>query len=143
MSLPFRMHQGDAFLLESLPQQCVAFGLPPIEPPEVTDWLEPGARVQVGEVSFDLRPAPGHSPGSLIFDFGDQMIVGDVIFQGSIGRTDFPRSEYDALIRSIREVLLPLGDDVTFLPGHGPTSTFGQERVSNPFVTDPDRFRFM
>ena len=66
---------------------------------------------------------------------------GDVLFQGSIGRTDFPRGDYDALIRSIQEELLPLGDDVTFLPGHGPVSTFGEERRSNPFLLDPDRYR--
>ena len=136
LKLPFRMHQGDAFLLKSLPQQCVAFGLPPIDPPEVTDWLEAGGRVQVGEVSFDLRPAPGHSPGSLIFDLGDSMIVGDVIFQGSIGRTDLPGGDTATLLESIRRHVLSKDDAVILHSGHGPETTVGQERLHNPFLVD-------
>jgi len=136
LEIPFRMHQGDAFLLQSLSQQCAAFGLPPIDPPEVTDWLEADTRYQVGDVGFDLRPAPGHSPGSLIFDFGDQMIVGDVIFEGSIGRTNLPGGDTVTLLESIRQQVLSKDDGTTLHSGHGPSTTVGQERRHNPFLVD-------
>ena len=81
---------------------------------------------------------PGHTPGHVVFLYEQQKVawVGDVLFQGSIGRTDFPKGDHQALVASIREKLFPLGDDITFIPGHGPTSTFGQERLTNPFVAD-------
>jgi glyoxylase-like metal-dependent hydrolase (beta-lactamase superfamily II) len=97
-----------------------------------------GDRVVVGEVTFEVLHCPGHTPGHVVFFQRDARfaIVGDVIFAGSIGRTDFPRGNHAELLQSIRSKLFPLGDDVTFLPGHGPTSTFGEERRSNPFVGD-------
>jgi glyoxylase-like metal-dependent hydrolase (beta-lactamase superfamily II) len=101
-------------------------------------WLHDGDQVTVGHLVFEVYHCPGHTPGHVIFFNREARfaLVGDVLFRGSIGRTDFPRGDHDSLIRSIREKLWPLGDDVTFLPGHGPLSTFGEERRSNPFVGD-------
>jgi glyoxylase-like metal-dependent hydrolase (beta-lactamase superfamily II) len=130
--------RGDAFWIEGLPEQAAQFGLPPAEAFEPTRWLEHGDRVQLGEGELEVLHCPGHTPGHVVFfDRPDRLaIVGDVLFQGSIGRTDFPGGDYDTLIRSIRERLFPLGDDVRFLPGHGPMSTFGAERHANAFVAD-------
>ena len=107
-------------------------------------WCEKTRQAAIVDPGGDLdqvlqvRHCPGHTPGHVIFfhEAGRFAIVGDVLFAGSIGRTDFPRGNHEQLLRSIRENLFPLGDDVTFLPGHGPTSTFGQERQTNPFVAD-------
>lgn len=101
-------------------------------------WLEGGDRVTVGELSLDVYHCPGHTPGHVVFHHPESRLamVGDVLFQGSIGRTDFPRGDHATLIRSIREQLWPLGNDTAFVPGHGPMSTFGRERMSNPFVAD-------
>ena len=130
--------RGDAFWIESLAGQAAQFGFPPAESFEPTRWLEHGDRVQLGEGELEVLHCPGHTPGHVVFFDrpGRLAIVGDVLFQGSIGRTDFPGGDYDTLIGSIRERLFPLGDDVRFLPGHGPMSTFGAERHSNPFVAD-------
>ena len=94
--------------------------------------------MMVGEQELHVRHCPGHTPGHIVFFHpADRLaIVGDVLFQGSIGRTDFPRGDHSTLLASIRNKLWPLGDDVTFLPGHGPSSTFGEERRTNPFVRD-------
>lgn len=131
-------HQEDAFWIDQLPQQSRMFGFPSVEAFVPDRWLQQGDRVRVGELEMEVRHCPGHTPGHVIFfEPGSRVaIVGDVLFQGSIGRTDFPRGDYDTLIRSIREQLWPLGDDVVFIPGHGPLSTFGDERRSNPFVAD-------
>lgn len=101
-------------------------------------WLKDGDTVTVGELELEVYHCPGHTPGHVIFHHRPSRfaIVGDVLFQGSIGRTDFPRGDHQQLLDSIRNKLWPLGDDVTFVPGHGPTSTFGQERKTNPFVAD-------
>ncbi|MDD3799054.1 MAG: MBL fold metallo-hydrolase [Novosphingobium sp.] len=101
-------------------------------------WLEDGDKVTVGELELDVIHCPGHTPGHVVFYHAPSRfaIVGDVLFQGSIGRTDFPRGDHQQLIDSITGKLWPLGDDVTFIPGHGPVSTFGQERRTNPFVGD-------
>lgn len=101
-------------------------------------WLEDGDTVTVGESELDVVYCPGHTPGHIVFfSRADKVaLVGDVLFQGSIGRTDFPRGDHATLIASIRDKLWPLGDDVTFVPGHGPVSTFGHERRTNPFVRD-------
>jgi glyoxylase-like metal-dependent hydrolase (beta-lactamase superfamily II) len=136
-------HEDDRFWIEGLGRQAALFGLETGASFEPDRWLRGGDRVTVGALELEVRHCPGHTPGHVIF-FEPQSriaLVGDVLFQGSIGRTDFPRGDYDTLIRSIREELLPLGDDVTFVPGHGPTSTFGHERTTNPFLVDPDRFR--
>ena len=136
-------HEEDGFWIESLAEQTRMFGLDPGESFTPDRWLHGGDTVTVGEQELEVVHCPGHTPGHVIFFHRGARfaVVGDVLFQGSIGRTDFPRGDYDTLIRSIQEGLLPLGDDVTFLPGHGPTSTFGQERTSNPFLLDPDQYR--
>lgn len=135
----------DQFWLDMLPEQAAKYGFGAVETPHVDRWLEGGDRVQFGEVELEVRFCPGHTPGHVIFFHREAEIalVGDVLFQGSIGRTDFPRGDFDTLIRSIREELLPLGDEVRFVSGHGPTSTFGHERRTNPFLLDPQRFRGM
>ena len=101
-------------------------------------WPDDGDTVTVGNQVLDIIHCPGHTPGHLVFfDAKERLaIVGDVLFQGSIGRTDFPKGDFDTLISSIREKLWPLGNDVSFIPGHGPMSTFGQERQTNGFVSD-------
>lgn len=133
----------DRFWIEALPVQARQFGLPAAESFQPDRWLAQGDRVRVGAQELEVLQCPGHTPGHVVFFDPASRIawVGDVLFQGSIGRTDFPRGDYDTLIASIRERLLPLGDDVTFVPGHGPTSTLGRERRSNPFLLDPERFR--
>ncbi len=138
-SLPIEgPHLGDQFWINQMPAQAKMFGFPPCEAFVPTRWLQQGDQVTVGELEFEVRHCPGHTPGHVVFFNAASRfaIVGDVLFAGSIGRTDFPRGNHADLIRSIRENLFPLGDDVTFLPGHGPTSTFGAERRSNPFVAD-------
>jgi glyoxylase-like metal-dependent hydrolase (beta-lactamase superfamily II) len=139
VSLPIEgPHEGDLFWIEQMPTQAKMFGFPPAERFSPSRWLQQGDEVTVGELKFEVRHCPGHTPGHVVFFQHEARfaIVGDVLFAGSIGRTDFPRGDHAALLRSIRENLFPLGDDVTFLPGHGPTSTFGAERRSNPFVAD-------
>lgn len=128
----------DAFWIDQLPMQGQRFGLPALEAFTPDRWLEQGDTVQFGKVTLEVRHCPGHTPGHVIFfSPADRLaIVGDVLFAGSIGRTDFPRGDLETLLRSIRENLFPLGDDVSFIPGHGPMSTFGEERASNPFVGD-------
>ncbi|MGH8327632.1 MAG: MBL fold metallo-hydrolase, partial [Steroidobacteraceae bacterium] len=128
----------DQFWIAALPQQAAQFGFPPARAFEPDRWLEQGDRVTVGGQTLEVLHCPGHTPGHVVFFHPGERCawVGDVLFAGSIGRTDFPRGNHDALIRSIRERLFPLGDDVRFVPGHGPMSTFGAERQSNPFVAD-------
>ena len=131
-------HPGDRFWIEQLPQQGALFGLGKSESFEPTRWLGHGDTVTVGDLPLEVLHCPGHTPGHVVFfDRGVRVaFVGDVLFAGSIGRTDFPGGDYATLIRAIRENLFPLGDDVRFVPGHGPMSTFGEERKSNPFVGD-------
>ncbi|MBL8666551.1 MAG: MBL fold metallo-hydrolase [Rhodospirillales bacterium] len=131
-------HIGDKFWLEGMAQQCRVFGVPTMPPVTPDRWLAAGDRVQVGETELEVRHCPGHTPGHIVFvDAGGRLVlVGDVLFAGSIGRTDFPGGDHDTLIASIREQLFPLGDDVAFIPGHGPMSTLGAERRHNPFVAD-------
>lgn len=127
----------DEFWLASLPQQAARYGFP--EAPAFTPdrWLVDGDTVSFGNETMQVLHCPGHTPGHVVFYHASGVaFVGDVLFQGSIGRTDFPRGNHGQLIESIRSKLWPLGDDVTFVPGHGPESTFGFERRSNPFVAD-------
>jgi hydroxyacylglutathione hydrolase len=128
----------ERFWIDQLPEQGRMFGFPHIEAFTPERWLEEGDTVSFGNVTLDVKFCPGHTPGHIVFfSLAERLaIVGDVLFQGSIGRTDFPRGDHPALIRSIREKLFPLGDDVAFVPGHGPMSTFGEERASNPFAGD-------
>ena len=131
-------HVGDAFWIDALPEQARNYGFPPARTFVPDRWLVDGDTVTVGGETFAVLHCPGHTPGHVVYyHAGERLaIVGDVLFAGSIGRTDFPGGDHAALIRSIREKLFALGDDVRFVPGHGPMSTFGRERRDNPFVAD-------
>jgi glyoxylase-like metal-dependent hydrolase (beta-lactamase superfamily II) len=132
-------HRDDAFLLAALPQQAQMFGFPPHAAFSTDQWLAAGDRVAVGEQTLEVLHCPGHTPGHLVYFHRPSGLaqVGDVLFRGSIGRTDFPRGSHADLLRSIREVLFPLGDAVRFIPGHGPMGTLGEERRTNPYVAEP------
>jgi len=130
-------HRDDLFWIEQLDEDGGRWGVPAKS--FVPDrWLEDGDRVQVGDLTLNVIHCPGHTPGHVVFFHAPSRlaVVGDVLFQGSIGRTDFPRGDHAQLLASITQKLWPLGDDVTFIPGHGPNSTFGEERRTNPFVAD-------
>ena len=129
-------HVADRYWLDALPQQAAAFGLPGSPAFTPDRWLVDGDAVSCGEDQLEVIHCPGHTPGHVVFFHrGAQLaFVGDVLFAGSIGRTDFPGGNHQDLMRSIRERLLPLGDAVRFVPGHGPESTLGTERRTNPFV---------
>ncbi|RAU17960.1 MBL fold metallo-hydrolase [Nitrincola tibetensis] len=131
-------HKDDQFWIEGLDQQSAMFGFPKVNSFTPNRWLNDGDQVTFGGVVLDVLHCPGHTPGHVVFYNADEKLaqVGDVIFQGSIGRTDFPRGNHQDLIRSIKEKLFALGDDVRFIPGHGPMSTLGAERQHNPFVAD-------
>ena len=131
-------HHDDKFWIDGMPQAAKQYGFPDSRAFTPDRWLVQGDQVTVGAVTLDVYHCPGHTPGHVVFVHGESRValVGDVLFRGSIGRTDFPRGNHADLIRSIRERLFPLGDDITFVPGHGPLSTFGAERKSNPFVSD-------
>lgn len=131
-------HRDDLFLIEALPEQAREYGFPPARSFVPQRWLEQGDEVEAAGSRFQVVHCPGHTPGHVVFfDPRTRLaFVGDVLFAGSIGRTDFPRGEHAALIRSIRQGLFTLGDDVRFVPGHGPMSSFGRERASNPHVAD-------
>ncbi len=128
----------DAFWIDQLDAQGRMFGIHGARRFTPDRWLDDGDTVTIGELHFDVRHCPGHTPGHIVLIQPDHRIafVGDVLFQGSVGRTDFPRGDFDTLVQSITTKLWPLGDDMRFVPGHGPTSTFGAERESNPFVGD-------
>ncbi|MDP2811866.1 MAG: MBL fold metallo-hydrolase [Rhodocyclaceae bacterium] len=139
LKVPIEGPQRDEkFWIDQLPQQSLMFGLPHAVAFTPDRWLCDADTVGFGNVTLDVLHTPGHTPGHVCFFHAASKlaIVGDVLFAGSIGRTDFPRGDYDALIRSIRTKLWPLGDDVAFISGHGPMSTFGEERRNNPFVAD-------
>ncbi|WP_169568361.1 MBL fold metallo-hydrolase [Sneathiella limimaris] len=131
-------HEADKFWIDQLPSQCARYGWPPSYAFTPDRWLHDGDKVTVGNVELDVVHCPGHTPGHVVFiSKSDRVaIVGDVLFQGSIGRTDFPMGNHEDLINSIRNKLWPYGDDIAFIPGHGNMSTFGQERQTNPFVSD-------
>jgi hydroxyacylglutathione hydrolase len=126
----------DRFWIEQLPDACRRMGFPVAEAFEPDRWLEDGETVSFGAQTLDVLHCPGHTPGHVVFFHrGERLaLVGDVLFKGSIGRSDFPRGDHETLIDSIEQKLLPLGEDVLFVPGHGPTSTFGEERRSNPYL---------
>lgn len=126
----------DQFWIEQLPDACRRMGFPVAEAFEPDRWLDDGDTVSFGAQTLDVLHCPGHTPGHVVFFHkGEKLaLVGDVLFKGSIGRSDFPRGDHATLIASIEEKLLPLGADVLFVPGHGPTSTFGEERRSNPYL---------
>jgi hydroxyacylglutathione hydrolase len=130
-------HEEDRFWIARLAEDGITYGVEgrPFEP---SRWLADGDQVSVGELRFDVRHCPGHTPGHVVFHHSNSKLalVGDVLFKGSVGRWDFPRGDQQQLIFSITRKLWPLGDETAFVPGHGPMSTFGYERRTNPFVSD-------
>ena len=130
-------HEDDLFWIARLEDDGRRYGIngKPFQPDR---YLVDGDTVTVGKLTFDVRHCPGHTPGHVVFHHPESKLamVGDVLFQGSIGRTDFPRGNHQQLLDSITGRLWPMGDDTRFVPGHGPMSTFGHERATNPFVAD-------
>ena len=131
-------HPGDQFWIDALPEQSARFGFPPALAFTPSRWLHDGDTVTLGSHTVQVRHCPGHTPGHVVFYSPElnRAFVGDVLFAGSIGRTDFPQGNFDQLIASIKTKLWPLGNETVFIPGHGPESSFGRERRSNPFVAD-------
>jgi hydroxyacylglutathione hydrolase len=131
-------HPDDAFWIDEITASGAKWGMPDARSFTPDRWLADGDTVSLGETQFEVYHCPGHTPGHVIFFHRQARFaqVGDVLFQGSVGRTDFPRGNHQQLIDSITGKLWPLGDDVRFVPGHGPMSSFGQERKTNPFVAD-------
>ena len=129
-------HPGDQFWIDGLPRQAQTYGFAPAEAFKPTRWLQDGDTVTLGKHTLNVRHCPGHTPGHVVFHAPEihRAFVGDVLFAGSIGRTDFPQGNYDQLIASITQRLWPMGDDTVFISGHGPESSFGRERKSNPYV---------
>ena len=129
-------HRDDLFLLQHTAETGRGYGISNAKNVAPDRWLQEGDQVEVGELTFDGLHCPGHSPGHVVFVNAVQRlaIVGDVLFAGSIGRTDLPRGDHGKLLSSIRDKLLPLADDVVIVSGRGPTSTIGRERASNPFL---------
>ncbi|OOF36284.1 MBL fold metallo-hydrolase [Rodentibacter rarus] len=128
--------EEDQFLFESLPEQAERFGLPYIEAFLPDRWLYEGDVINIGDIQFDILHLPGHTPGHIGFIEQEKKasFTGDVLFQGGIGRTDFPRGNYEQLISSIREKLFKLSDDMIIIAGHGPYTTIGREKADNPFL---------
>jgi hydroxyacylglutathione hydrolase len=129
-------HVDDTFLLDNLPESGARFGMMDARPVTPDRWLVDGDQVKVAGFTFDIIHAPGHSPGSVVF-FNKRArfaLMGDVLFQGSVGRTDLPGGNHKQLLASIADKIMPLGDDVVFLPGHGDASQIGAERASNPYI---------
>lgn len=129
-------HPGDQFWIDGLPQQGAMFGFPPSDAFTPTRWLHDGDTVELAGHVLNVRHCPGHTPGHVVFHSPEmkRAFVGDVLFAGSIGRTDFPGGNHQQLLDSIAQRLWPMGDDTVFIPGHGPESTFGRERQTNPYV---------
>ena len=128
----------DAFWIEGMPAQSKVYGFPGVRSFVPDRWLEQGDSVRFGNIELKVFHCPGHTPGHVVYfdEAGRLLLVGDVLFKGSIGRTDFPKGDFDTLIASIHGRLWPLGDDVAFIAGHGPMSTIGFERRTNPFCGD-------
>ncbi|WP_299017303.1 MBL fold metallo-hydrolase [uncultured Caulobacter sp.] len=131
-------HEADQFWIDRIQQSGEMYGMPEARIFVPDRWLQDGDKVTLGETEFEVLHCPGHTPGHVVFFHRQAKFaqVGDVLFQGSIGRTDFPMGNHQDLINAITHKLWPLGEDVRFVPGHGPMSSFGAERCSNPFVSD-------
>ncbi len=136
IDVPVLMHKDDLFLLESLPEQAAAFGMVASGIPAIDRYVDEGEAVDCGKLRFEILHTPGHSPGSVTYVEKGVAFVGDVLFAGSIGRTDLPGGDFETLMRSIRAKLLPLGDGTDVYSGHGPPTTIGRERQFNPFLTN-------
>jgi hydroxyacylglutathione hydrolase len=146
LGVPFRIHAGDDPFVRALPSQAAGLGFGAVRSPTVTSHLADGDTLRVGGHEARVIHTPGHSPGSVCLWFPQDRVLftGDTLFRGSVGRTDLPGGDAESLLRSIRERLFPLGDDVRFFPGHGPGGTIGDERRMNPYVgEDAPRGRFM
>ena len=130
-------HPADQFWIAGLPQQGAMFGFPPAETFTPTRWLQDGDTVELAGQVLNVRHCPGHTPGHVVFHSPEMQraFVGDVLFAGSIGRTDLPQGDHATLIASITQRLWPMGDETVFIPGHGPESSFGRERKTNPLRT--------
>jgi hydroxyacylglutathione hydrolase len=133
---PIYLHPADRFLYDHVAQQAQQFGMRVDTPPDVNHALQHGQTLEIGDVTYAVRHVPGHSPGHVLFrvDEAHSAFVGDVVFQGSIGRTDLPGGDFSQLMESIRREVLSLTDDTTLYPGHGPPTTVGHERSTNPFL---------
>lgn len=129
-------HEGDQFWIDGLAEQSARFGFAHAESFTPDQWLHDGDTVTIGKCTLRVRHCPGHTPGHVVFYSPEiqRAFVGDVLFAGSIGRTDFPQGDHATLINSITQRLWPMGNDTVFIPGHGPESTFGRERQTNPYV---------
>jgi hydroxyacylglutathione hydrolase len=127
---------ADQFWLDALPDIAKKYGFPSPEPVKVTQWLQGGETLTLGQYSFEVRFTPGHTPGHVVFYCAQIQMVwtGDVLFKGSVGRTDFPRGDFNALMQSIHSQLLTLPDATRLIAGHGPMSSIGEEKNTNPFV---------
>ena len=137
LSLPIiGPHEADKPLLDALPEQGLRFDIRGMKAVTPIRWLKEGDSVEIGDIAFSVQHVPGHTPGHVTFFQKDLrfLLAGDTVFAGSVGRTDFPYGSHETLIEGIRTKLLPLGDDVQFLPGHGPAGTLGEERRNNPFL---------
>ncbi len=132
---PVYLHRDDLPLYERTVQQAQMFGFE-VDPPPPVDAFYDREPLRFGDYEVRVHHTPGHCPGGVCLQIGDHLFVGDTLFAGSIGRTDLPGGSYDVLMRSITEVLFPLGDDAIVHPGHGPDTTIGRERTSNPFVLE-------
>lgn len=137
-NIPFEASRGDEFLLENAVEHGRLFGFEVEQPPSVTDYLDEPAEVKFGNTVLKVLNVPGHSPGhiALYCEKEKFVITGDALFNGSVGRTDLPGGDYNTLIASIKNKLLTLNDDVTVYPGHGPSTTIGRERKTNPFLNN-------
>jgi glyoxylase-like metal-dependent hydrolase (beta-lactamase superfamily II) len=136
---PFYLHPADRPLVATMRRTCMAWlGFDPGEPPDISGDVIAGETIQVGDIALEVRHTPGHSPGSVTFvdHTGRRAVTGDALFAGSVGRTDLPGGDMGTLLAAIRSQILSLPDDYVVLPGHGPASTVGVERRSNPFVTE-------
>lgn len=133
--IDFFLHKEDQFLIENLDEQSTAFGLDRVPEPEVNKSVKDGDKISLGQNVIQVIHTPGHTPGGVCYYVENSIFVGDTLFAGSVGRTDFPFSSQDALITSIKEKLFQLGDGVVVYTGHGPSTTIGNEKRSNPFLT--------
>ncbi len=134
--VPICLHPDDKFLYDALSEQGEWFGVSYSQAPRLDCYLEAGQEIRVGDLILKVHHTPGHSPGSVCFETAGRIFCGDLIFASSVGRTDLPGGSQSVLLESIRNRILPLGDEMVLHPGHGPATTVGQERLSNPFLVD-------
>lgn len=132
--VPIYIHEEDEFLYKALSQQAEWFGMSYPPPPPIDYYLSPNQQLTLGDLSISVLHTPGHSPGSVSLIVEDHVFCGDLIFAGSVGRTDLPKGSMERLLQSVREKILPLGDDYHLHPGHGPATTVGREKATNPYL---------